>query len=57
MVNFIAGMIEKYAKSSLEEGQELYRKYFIKTAIYKRYKAGVDEILTANGFTDVIVSK
>ena len=29
MVNFIARQIENKAKISLEEGQELYRKYFI----------------------------
>lgn len=57
MVNFIAGMVEKYARNSLSEGQELYRKYFIKTALYKRYKAGVDEILIADGYEDVIVDK
>lgn len=57
MEKFIAGMIEKYAKNSLEEGQELYRKYFINTSIYKGYKTGVDKILKADGFADVIVKK
>ncbi len=57
MEKFIAGMIEKYAKNSLEEGQALYRKYFINTTIYKKYKAGVDEILKADGYADVIVKK
>ena len=57
MVNFIARMIKKSADSSLEEGQELYRKYFINTKIYVGYKAGVDEILVADGYEDVIVKK
>lgn len=57
MEKFIAGMIEKYAKNSLEEGQGLYRKYFIQTEIYKKYKSGVDKILKADGYTDVIVKK
>ena len=57
MVNFIARQIENKAKISLEEGQELYRKYFINTKIYAGYKAGVDEILVADGYEDVIVKK
>lgn len=57
MIKFIARMIKKSADSSLEEGQELYRKYFIKTKIYAGYKAGVDEILTADGYANVIVKK
>ena len=57
MVHFITGLIEGRADSSLEEGQELYRKYFISTKIYKSYKAGVDEKLTADGYAEVIVKK
>ena len=57
MVSFIARMIKKSADSSLEEGKELYRKYFINTKIYAGYKAGVDEILVADGYEDVIVKK
>lgn len=57
MEKFIVGMIEKYSKSSLEEGQDLYRKYFINTDIYKGYKSGVDKILKADGYADVIVKK
>lgn len=59
MVKFIARMIEQKAGAggSLEEGQELYRKYFIYTKIYvKNYKAGVDEILVADGYSTVIVT-
>jgi hypothetical protein len=57
MMKFIARMIKKSADSSTEEGQELYRKYFVYTKIYESYKAGVDEILKADGYEDVIVSK
>ena len=59
MVKFIARMIEQRAGAggSLEEGQELYRKYFIYTKIYvKNYKAGVDEILVSDGYSTVIVT-
>lgn len=59
MIKFIARMIEQKAGAggSLEEGQELYRKYFIYTKIYvATYKAGVDEILVADGYSTVIVT-
>ena len=57
MVNFIARQIENKAKISLEEGQELYRKYFINTSLYASYKDGVDAKLKADGYEDVIVKK
>lgn len=57
MVNFISRMIKKSADLSLEEGQALYRKYFIATKLYTGYKAGVDEILKQDGYEDVIVKK
>ena len=57
MVSFIARMIKKSADSSLEEGQELYRKYFINTNLYASYKDGVDAKLKADGYEDVIVKK
>lgn len=57
MVSFITRMIEQKAKISVEEGQELYRKYFINTKIYAGYKADVDAQLKADGFEDVIVKK
>ena len=57
MVSFIAKMIKKSANNSLEEGQELYCKYFINTKIYAGYKSGVDEILIEDGYEDVIVKK
>lgn len=57
MVNFVVRSIEKKAKIELEQGQELYRKYFIYTAIYAGYKEAVDEKLIADGYEDVIVSE
>ena len=57
MVKFIARMIKKSADSSLEEGQELYRKYFVYTSIYANYKESVDEILKADGYEAVIVTE
>ena len=57
MVNFIARQIENKAKISLEDGQELYRKYFINTNLYASYKDGVDAKLKADGYEDVIVKK
>lgn len=57
MVAFIVRQIENKAKISLEEGQELYRKYFINTKLYAGYKAGVDAQLIEDGYEDVIVKK
>ena len=57
MVNFVARSIEKKADIELAQGQELYRKYFIYTAIYKRYKSAVDEKLIADGYEEVIVTE
>lgn len=57
MVNFVARSIEKKADIELAQGQELYRKYFIYTAIYAGYKGAVDEKLIADGYEDVIVSE
>ena len=57
MKDFIARMIKKSADTSLEEGQELYRKYFITTKIYASFKADVDNILKEDGYKDIIVKK
>ena len=57
MVNFIARGIKKAYDNSPEEGCELYRKYFINTKLYTRYKEAVDEILTNDGYEDVIVEE
>lgn len=57
MIGFIVRGVKKAFDSSPAEGQELYRKYFIKTKLYKAYKAGVDEILTADGYAEAIVEE
>lgn len=57
MADFISRMIEKYAGRSLEEGQELYRKYFVRTKLYAAYKENVDARLTGSGLEAVIVAE
>jgi hypothetical protein len=57
MVSFIARGIKKAFDNSPEEGMELYRKYFINTKLYAGYKAGVDEILEADGYAEAIVAE
>ena len=58
MVDFVVRSIEKKVdNTSLEAGQEIYRKYFVYTKIYKGYKAAVDAKLTADGYEDVIVDE
>lgn len=37
-------------------GQEKYRVYFIRTKVYRRYKADVDTILEAEDYGDCIVT-
>ena len=56
MTEFISRMITKYADQDLEKGQELYRKYFIHTTIYEKYRKEVDEILKQSGLEAVIVN-
>lgn len=56
MSPFIANSIIKRKNTQgFEAAQELYRKYFINTALYMDYKADVDMILTAEGYSDCIV--
>lgn len=57
MVGFIVRQIETKARISLEDGQELYRKYFINTKLYAGYKEDVDAQLKEDGYEDVIVKK
>ena len=57
MAPFIAMMIMKARKSSLEEGQARYRAYFVNTALYLAYKADTDTILQAEGKEDCIVAE
>lgn len=57
MAKFIANMIMKQAKISLENGQNKYRAYFINTTLYAKYKEEVDAILTENDCKDCIVAE
>ena len=57
MSRFIATMIMRDARISLEAGQEKYRAYFIRTSLYTPYKEDADAFLVADGFADVIVSE
>lgn len=57
MVNFIVRGIKKAFDNSPEEGKELYSKYFLNTKLYKGYKAAVDEILEADGYSEAIVTE
>lgn len=56
MITFIAGRIEEEARKSIEQGQEKYRAYFVRTSLYLKYKPEVDAILIQDGFSEVIVS-
>ena len=57
MNTFIAKMIMKQAKKSIELGQEKYRAYFINTALYLKYKDSVDTMLTTDGYAECIVTE
>ena len=57
MSRFIANMIQRDARISLEAGQEKYRAYFIRTSLYTPFKEATDAFLVAEGFADVIVSE
>nr|WP_297936914.1 hypothetical protein [uncultured Lachnoclostridium sp.] len=57
MVDFIKRMIVDASKESIENGQEKYRKYFVYTKIYKRYKSKVDDELIKEGHEDLIVTE
>lgn len=58
MIPFIAHQIELKAQISTEEGQNLYKAYFIdpKIKVYERYRSGVDLILQTDGYGDVIIT-
>jgi len=56
MENFIARMIKQNADVSLGQGQDKYRAYFVNTPLYERYRAGVENILIADGYGNVIVT-
>lgn len=41
----------------LDYAQSFYRKLFIKTSIYKKWKESVDSILEEEGYADCIVTE
>lgn len=57
MVTFIANMIIKARKKSLEDGQNKYRAYFVRTHIYATWQPDVDAILIQDGYADCIVAE
>jgi hypothetical protein len=57
MAPFIAMMVIKARKTSLEAGQARYRAYFVNTTLYLAYKADTDTILQSEGYEDCIVSE
>ena len=57
MVTFISDRIMAAYDKSVEQGQDKYRAYFIRTKIYKRYKDEVDAILIQDGYEDCIVTE
>ena len=57
MAPFIAMMVMKARKTSLEAGQTRYRAYFMNTVLYLAYKADTDTILQAEGYEDCIVAE
>lgn len=60
MEKCIADKIMEARKVSLEAGQEKYRVYFVKginAKLYKKYKAKVNAILTAEKCGDCIVTE
>lgn len=57
MSSFIAGRIKLKYDSSIEDGHELYRKFFLDTKIYRRWKKQVDELLIKDGYEEAIVAE
>lgn len=55
MVNFIVSRIEKAAKTSIENGQTVYRAYMLDIDTYAKWKDDVDARLIADGYAAVIV--
>lgn len=55
MITFIAERIKEATDKSLEQGQDKYRAYFVKTKIYEKYRAGVETILRTDGYETSIV--
>lgn len=57
MSTFIAKQIMKKRAISLEEGQNLYRAYFLNTSLYLKWKSDVDSILQLEDCGDCIVTE
>lgn len=57
MIKFIARMIKQAADKSVDEGRDLYNKYFVNTSIYNKYKESVDEVLIADGYEEIALLK
>ena len=58
MATFIARRIEeKKDNYSLEEAQNLYRAFFVKVSLYKKWQSSVDTILIIDGYEDCIVTE
>lgn len=57
MGQFIAMRIKKKSDIAVEDGQDLYRKFFVNTKIYRRWKPEVDAILRKDGYEQAIVEK
>jgi hypothetical protein len=57
MAPYIAQNIKTvFDTQGLTAAQDRYRAWFISTAIYARYKAAVDTILSTDGYGDCIVT-
>lgn len=54
MIPFIAGRIELARETSLEAGLAKYRAYFVRTRIYKKWRADVDSMLIQDGYEDCV---
>lgn len=54
METFIARMIMEEAEKSTDLGTKKYKKYFVHTRLYLKWKPEVDSILNDNGYGNVI---
>lgn len=54
METFIARMIMEEADKTTDLGTEKYKKYFVNTRLYLKWKPEVDSILNNNGYGNVI---
>ena len=56
MVEFIAERIEEACGISLDNGKDLYKRYFVMPPMkfYEKYRAPVDTILITDGYEECI---